>query len=137
MTDTRGERNRNPGNLERNAILWQGRSPDQSTDSRFVVFTDAKFGIRALAKVLLKYQSEHGCNTVKKIIDRWAPPNENDTGAYVNHVAASVGVEEDQEINVTDPVILEPLVKAIIAHENGRVIYDDATIIAAIDMALT
>ena len=137
MIETRGERNFNPGNIDRNSnTLWQGMAQNQSGDGRFVVFSDAHFGIRALAKVLLSYYRKHGLNTVHKIIDRWAPPSENNTGAYVNHVASVLGVGIDAPIDVTDPSTLEILTRAIIEHENGRCIYSDADLIKAVDSAL-
>lgn len=136
MKETRGERNCNPGNIDRNAIMWQGMASDQTGDGRFVVFSNAHFGIRALAKVLLSYYHKHGLDTVQKIIDRWAPPSENNTGAYVNHVATVLGVGEDARIDVTDPQTLEVLVRAIIEHENGRCIYPDDVLIKAVDAAL-
>lgn len=135
MTPTRGERNRNPGNIDRNATKWQGMAAEQ-TDSRFVCFTDPVYGIRALAKVLLTYQNKHKLNTVREIINRWAPPVENDSDAYVRHVAAEVGVSPDSPISLGDPFVLELLVRAIIKHENGRCIYSDAEIVSGIDKAL-
>jgi hypothetical protein len=80
---TRGLRNNNPGNIDRNTIKWQGMADDQSSDPRFVVFKAPVFGIRALAKTLLAYQNQHGCKTIRQIINRWAPPSENKTEAYV------------------------------------------------------
>lgn len=109
---------------------------DQSSDSRFIVFTSAEFGIRAIGKELLSYYRKHGLNTVRGIIHRWAPPNENDTGAYVAAVARQCSVEPDDMINPENSGCLEMLVRSIIQHENGRVIYDDATIVKAIDEAL-
>lgn len=128
MTPTRGERNNNPGNIERNTIRWQGMSDDQSGDKRFIVFDTPEMGIRALAKLLLNYQNIHDLNTITQIINRWAPSNENDTSAYVNAVANEVGVKPDDKINLNDPETLSKLVTAIIRHENGRVIYAEATI---------
>jgi hypothetical protein len=136
-TPTRGERNANPGNLDRNATKWQGMSPDQSGDPRFVVFTDPVWGIRALAKTLLTYYRKHGLDTPRRIIDRWAPPTENDTAAYVVHVAKLLGVGPDDRIRVPDPQTLRTLTKAIIVHENGGCIYDDATITNGIERALS
>ncbi len=136
MIKTRGERNCNPGNIDRNNIVWQGMASDQSKDGRFVVFSDAEFGIRALAKVLLSYYRKHGLNTVRSIIDRWAPPGENNTGAYVNHVASILGVGIDAPIDVTDPATLETLTRAIIEHENGRCVYSDTVIAKAVVAAL-
>ena len=133
---TRGERNFNPGNIDRNATKWQGMAPDQSGDDRFVVFTAPEFGIRALAKVVLSYYRKYRLNTVKGIIDRWAPPNENDTGAYVDAVCKQCTVAPDDIINPDNEACLEMLVRGIIHHENGRVVYDDATILKGIEMAL-
>lgn len=133
---TRGERNFNPGNIDRNATKWQGMAADQSGDSRFVVFVDPVFGIRALARVVLSYYRKNHLNTVRDIIDRWAPPVENDTGAYVNAVCKDCGVQPDDPINPEDPDTLEQLARGIIQHENGRVVYDDATIVKGIEMAL-
>ena len=131
MIPTRGERNQNPGNIDRNATKWKGMSPDQSGDKRFVVFTSAVWGIRALARLLLTYSTLYpegttrDIDTVREIINRWAPPVENDTGAYVNAVAKEVGVGPDEAIKIDDDEVMLALVRAIIRHENGRVIYDD------------
>ena len=133
---TRGERNRNPGNIERNATQWQGMS-DEQQDTRFITFDTPEYGIRALAKILLTYYRKYGYSTVQEIIDHWAPPEENDTSAYVAHVAEVLGIAPDKDFNVENVVNLELLVKAIIAHENGRCVYDDKTIQDGIDMALT
>jgi len=142
LTQTRGERNRNPGNIDRNETKWKGMSPDQSGDSRFVVFTDSVWGIRALAKVLLTYSrvypqdTPQDIDTVREIVNRWAPPVENDTGAYVNAVSKELGVSPDDEIDVTDEGVMKALVIAIIRHENGRMIYDDDVLTDGVQRAL-
>jgi hypothetical protein len=133
---TRGESNKNPGNIERNYVKWQGMSSDQSADVRFVVFNTPHDGIRALAKLLLTYFNKYRHNTVQAIISRWAPQVENNTNAYVNHVSKALGVEPDSKIVLTNPDTLERIVTAIIVHENGRCLYDDATIVKAVDSAL-
>lgn len=129
---TRGERNNNPGNIEKGQS-WQGLSADQSGDSRFAVFSAPEYGIRALGKLLQNYQRTYGINTIAGVINRWAPPTnkgiiENDTVAYINHVAQQIGVGPNDPLNLSDPAILTPLVAAIITHENGRNIYGTAAI---------
>jgi hypothetical protein len=137
MTPTRGERNCNPGNIVRDdKTHWQGMSVNQGSDPRFCVFVNPVYGIRALAKLLVNYYRDHQLDTVRKLIDRWAPPNENDTDAYVNAVAKQVGCDPDDVIEPTDPTVLQSLTAAIITHENGRCIYDDATIKDGIERAL-
>lgn len=115
----RGIRSHNPGNIERDGTPWQGLALDQSGDSRFCVFSDAVSGIRALARILITYQDKHGLGTVRQMIQRWAPPAENDTEAYVQQVARAVGVSPDSRIDVHAYTHMEPLVQAIIRHENG------------------
>ena len=76
-----------------------------------------------------------GLKNIKQMIGRWAPPNENDTGAYVRVVAASVGVGPNDEINAHDYAVLRPLTLAIIRHENGQQPYTDAEIDAGLVLA--
>lgn len=131
----RGVRNNNPGNIDRTKTKWQGMAEDQSSDPRFVVFKAPVWGIRALARTLLTYQNAHHCGTVRKIIERWAPPNENNTSAYVKAVAAAIGVEPNDPIDVDGVEVMAPLVKAIIAHENGGYAYPEATVLEGLRLA--
>lgn len=134
---TRGERNCNPGNIRegyKDTTAWLGeRATDD--DPAFEEFRDAEHGIRALAKILLSYQRKHGLRTVRAIINRWAPPVENDTGAYVHHVAAALGVDPEDDIDLESNATMFRVVYAIIKHENGRVVYADDVIEDGIDRA--
>lgn len=133
---TRGIRNFNPGNIDRHDnVKWQGMAADQSGDPRFVVFTDPKWGIRAIARLMLTYSSQYGLKTVRGLIGRWAPPSENNTGAYVAAVASAVGVGADDQIDVDSAAVMAPLVKAIILHENGSNPYSEAQISEGIRLA--
>lgn len=132
---TRGERNNNPGNINEGGG-WQGDIglelvPDgDSYSPRFARFDTAENGIRAIAKQLLVYQYKHGLHTVRTMINRWAPPaDDNDTDAYVAAVSVQVGVGPDDTIVLAnDNDALPSMVYAIIHQENGRVLYDAATI---------
>lgn len=123
----RGIRNYNPGNIDRVAgVRWQGQAPDQSGDPRFVVFGHPRWGIRAIARVLITYQDKRRAadgsriDSVREIIERWAPASENDTGAYARAVARSLGIgPDDESIDVYDFETMRALVLAIIRHENG------------------
>ncbi|WP_241595952.1 structural protein [Rosenbergiella epipactidis] len=138
MTSTsgaRGIRNNNPGNI-RWGDDWQGLVPkSERTDKSFCQFTASEYGIRAMIIILRNYEKKHGLNTVRKIINRWAPPVENDTESYINSVAKQVGVDADKVIDVTDSRVMIPLLEAIITHENGSQPYDFATFVKAIDLA--
>lgn len=136
MSTPRGIRNNNPGNIDRTAERWQGMAADQSADSRFVVFTAPVWGLRALAKVLLSYQRKHGLRTPAAIIGRWAPPTENDTGAYARQVAKALGVGVNDAIDLQQPAMLQRILPAIVAHENGQQPYSAELIAEAVRLAL-
>lgn len=120
MSLPRGIRNNNPGNVERKGDWrkWQGLHPEQ-TDDRFLVMVGPEWGIRMIKRILLNYKKLYGLATVKGLINRWAPPVENDTAAYYRVVAKKLGVSPDEEIDLQDLETMKGLVKAIIQHENG------------------
>ena len=111
----RGLRNNNPGNI-RVGAPWQGLTGEDNAG--FCVFDTPEHGIRALARVLLSYQGTHRLLTLRQMISRWAPPNENDTDAYIESVCQSCCASPDNPYLLT-PVRMVPLVSAIIKHENG------------------
>lgn len=127
----RGIRNNNPGNI-RHGADWRGMRATQ-TDPAFVQFETPEYGIRALFRTLRTYYDLHGLRTVRQIIGRWAPPNENDTEAYVQAVARSVGVAPSEPLEMSRH--FPALMKAIIAHENGRQPYTDEQIARGIALA--
>lgn len=93
----RGIRNNNPLNI-RKGNNWHGERHPQ-TDREFEEFATMVDGIRAamiLAYNLItgRARSCHGlpCNTLDKLIARWAPPHENNTAAYLRHVAMAAGI---------------------------------------------
>lgn len=131
---TRGERNNNPGNIERSSAPWGGKV--LGLDSRFECFDCPENGIRALGKILLTYQRRHKLRTIEDIIGRWAPPSENDTDAYVRSVASALGTPQDVLLDLENETTLAALVRAIIHHENGRVSYSQAVIDEGVERAL-
>jgi hypothetical protein len=120
-TVPRGIRNNNPGNIDYHVnTKWQGLVLDADRkDTRFCEFKDPTWGVRAMCVVLIGYQDRYGINTIRGIIGRWAPSNENDTLAYVTAVANAVAVKPDQALDLHTYDHLAPLVEAIIRHENG------------------
>ena len=129
----RGIRNNNPGNI-RKGEKWKGLSEHQ-TDSSFCIFVSPEYGIRAMAKVLLTYYKKYQLNTVKKIISRYAPPNENETESYIKSVANQLGVASDEVIDLSSVAVLAVLLRAIIRHENGEQPYSDEQILKGIHLA--
>ncbi|ENU2133634.1 structural protein [Salmonella enterica] len=136
MTNSsRGIRNNNPGNI-RWGYNWKGLVPkSQQTDKAFCQFTTPEYGIRAMIVILRNYQRRHGLNTITGIINRWAPPNENNTQAYIDSVAKSTGVAPDQHVNTTDSRFMMKLLQAIIRQENGVQPYSFDVFVRAVEMA--
>lgn len=117
-SNVRGIRNNNPGNIERTGETWQGMAPDQP-DSRFVKFSEMRYGVRAAAKLFRNYQTRYNLRSVAQLINRWAPPVENDTGSYVNAVAARVGVDPYAPIDLTNRELAYKFLRAVFRHECG------------------
>lgn len=132
--ETRGFLNNNPGNMDRGRVPWNGEVRDVSlaqntmqtwelTNGRFCVFVSAVMGIRGMAKNLRAYRSI-GDATIRQFIDRWAPPNENNTAAYIAAVATRVGVSADDRVDIEQYAVMHALVDAIIRVECAGMPYD-------------
>jgi len=133
---TRGIRNNNPGNLILTTIGWQGKIPfPQNTDGKFEQFATMEYGIRAMLKDLINDIGK-GKNTVRKLIHEYAPAFENNTTAYINSVAKSLGVAPDAKLTRINGAFLLLLARAIIKVENGsdHTKITDSTIKKAIKM---
>lgn len=133
----RGYRNRNPGNIDWSASNpWLGQMGKEH-GGRFAVFETHEYGIRAMARLLQNYQAKHGLHTIRAIINRWAPPVENATGAYVDRVDAAMPRHgADDRLDLKSFPDLRELVEAIITVELGGQPYDAATIDAGVRLAL-
>ncbi|WP_140187395.1 structural protein [Providencia stuartii] len=125
----RGERNNNPGNIDYNPVnKWQGQLPhDPAIEKRFCRFVSAEYGIRAIYKLLQTYQRKDGLNSVSAIINKYAPPIENNTSGYINRAAASIGVGIHDHINTVDKKTGVALATAIVSVELGYQPYSEAT----------
>ncbi|HEM8068068.1 TPA: hypothetical protein U2M10_000705 [Klebsiella aerogenes] len=130
----RGVRNNNPGNLEASSSNpWVGQT---GSDGRFAKFETPEHGIRALGRNLISYQRQ-GIDTVSEIINRWAPPSDNnDTAAYIKSVCAQLGVKADQPLDASNPDTLQALCAAIIKHENGSQPYSNEQLSTGVSAAL-
>lgn len=130
----RGVRNNNPGNLEASSSNpWIGQT---GNDGRFAKFETPEHGIRALGRNLISYQRQ-GIDTVGEIINRWAPPSDNnDTAAYIKAVCAQLGVTANQPLDASNPDTLQALCAAIIKHENGTQPYSSDQLSTGVSAAL-
>lgn len=133
----RGLRNNNPLN-----IRWDGRTQWQgqagADDGGFIVFESPEYGYRAGRRILANY-SARGIDDLQGIVTTWAPPNENDTGAYVDHVVKRLQKEIGPHVTrtfkpVTDLEIVE-LFKVMTRHENGLQPYSTDLVLSGVQMA--
>ena len=121
MTNTpRGIRNNNPLNIRHSPSRWQGMAVEQ-TDPSFVQFRNMAYGYRAACKLLQSYwqrfRKEGKPFTVRTIISRWAPPEDNnDTESYIRSVLLIGGLGGQEILFPPDnPLGYERLERLLIA----------------------
>ena len=115
----RGLRNCNPGNIRINSDLFQGEIRP-SKDKSFKQFETMAYGYRSVFRILSNYRKNYGLDTIRKMIGRWAPENENDTDAYVKAVSDYAGIPDDGPININDREQMIRIVAGMSKVENGR-----------------
>jgi hypothetical protein len=116
VREPRGIRNNNPLNIE--AGPFTQRQPGfAGSDGRFARFQTPEQGVGAASNLLDVYQTKHGLNTIKGIVNRWAPPGENNSSRYADFVARQMGVHPEQPLQ---PEQMRSLVMAMGLYENGR-----------------
>lgn len=115
---SRGLRNNNPGNIRHNKDDFQGEVRP-SRDSAFKQFQSLAYGYRAMFVMLGTYLSR-GHNTIMKIITNWAPPNENNTEAYIRSVEKLSGVKRDKVLTSNGGLDYIKIVAAMSQVENGE-----------------
>lgn len=113
----RGERNNNIGNIDYRAD--RNRPGQIGSDGRFIRFSSPEQGVQAAVEVLHRYESAYGINTLRGMIGRWAPPNENNTANYIAHMERHVGVSADARLNLNDPTLMAKIIQAKGYMENG------------------
>ena len=115
---SRGLDNNNPGNIRRSRVRYKGERA-VSSDPEFRQFESVEWGYRAIFMLLYTYYHRHGCRTLRQMIDRYAPPSENPTSAYLRFVAERSGVAPDYVIDITNRALMIEIVSAISYFENG------------------
>lgn len=122
----RGIRNNNPLNIRRSKDQWQGMKKVQS-DTQFCEFETLDWGWRAAFKLLTRtYYHQYRLYTIKGIISRWAPPNENNTRVYIENVSRLTGIGPDEPLGIPSdkPARWIALGLAMAIQENGQTSID-------------
>lgn len=123
----RGYRNNNPLNIRYNVNnKWLGKvTPNTDKNNAFEQFITMPYGYRAALYLLRKYIKSYGCNTISKIIQKWAPPTENYTQGYITSVCNLIktnfgrSVGADTAISANSSQLLCEMAYAMSIVENG------------------
>lgn len=114
----RGLRNNNPLNIRISTDKFVGEvRPSQ--DKAFKQFDTMAHGYRAAFRVLRTYINNYKCDTIRKIISRWAPKNENHTENYIKVVSERSGITADEPILADNREMMIRIVAAMSFVENG------------------
>ena len=115
---SRGLKNNNPGNIRRSKTRYVGEiSP--STDAEFKQFESVAYGYRAMFVLLDSYRRRYSLNTIRQMINRYAPPTENFTEGYIRFVAQRTGIRPDEALDTRSERDMVPIVMAMSEIENG------------------
>lgn len=91
---SRSYKNNNPGNIEFGDFAKQNGSTHG--DPRFAIFPDATTGFNALMNLIRRYASEG--HTITTMMNKYAPPSENDTKKYIQTLASRLGVDPNTSL---------------------------------------
>jgi hypothetical protein len=115
VSTIRGIRNNNPTNMKYSGIHWQGMigvDPDG-----FLIFDTMADGLRAPTINLRNYGRLDGITTVDGVARRWS---QTDQDAYSANLAAYIGVDPQDSIDLEDKGTLAQLLRGIIRQEDSR-----------------
>lgn len=113
----RGYNNFNPGNIRKSAVTYKGEKP--STDVSFKQFISMAWGYRAIFILLDTYRLKYGLKTLQQLLNRYAPPSENNTTEYVNFVSSRTKIADISTVDTRDERQMIPIVAAMARMENG------------------
>lgn len=116
---SRGIANCNPGNIRLSGVRYKGEVRP-SRDPEFRCFESPEWGYRALFVLLHTYARRYGCRTLRRMIERYAPPSENPTTQYLKFVSERSGVLPDEPLDTLDCRVMTAVVSAVSHFENGE-----------------
>ena len=129
----RGYRNNNPLNIRISNNNWKGEIKP-STDGSFCQFQEMYLGFRAAMVCIRTYIRKYGCNTLEKIINRWAPWSDgNNPVRYAQRIInrwPETFPDKEVVIDYTNKDQMTKLVYAMAIVENGSEPYMPDCILA-------
>lgn len=127
------ERHNNPGNL-----VFAGQrgatKGETAAGHTFAKFQSTEEGVAALYRQLQLYQ-KRGIDTLTEIMGVYAPEGANNTGAYINALSKTTGLDPNRQLNFGDPATAAAMIRGISQHESGKSYLNDQQILSGINMA--
>ena len=125
---SKGIINNNPLNIRKVAgTRWKGEktlsnSPFKGENHNgFVHFESVAWGIRAACCLLRTYRDKYHLCCIRDIINRWAPPSENNTEQYIRNVCIWTGFGGLQRLTENDwPQLLQAMARQETGIEISR-----------------
>lgn len=108
----------NPGNIRCSRVVYLGEVLP-STDTAFKQFKTMAWGYRAMFVLLHTYRIKHNLKTLREMIERYAPPTENDTTSYVSFVSMRTRIADIQSVDTLNQRQMASIVAAMARMENG------------------
>lgn len=111
--------NFNVGNIRTSNIGWAGKGQPHNG---FETFNTPQAGASAMFNNLTSYASGSPDMTVAGAISKWAPPSENNTAAYIAHVAKNAGIDPNTPLSkvLSDPDAAAKVMLAMARMEKGQ-----------------
>lgn len=116
-----GIRNNNPMNIKGKG--WKGQLDDRTKTDVFghAVFQNAHYGLRAGARNLLNMQERSGCDTIRKLVDKYCQSSKMD---YITALCAATGLGPDDKFDMKE--YLYVIMRTIVRQENGQDPYPES-----------
>jgi D-alanyl-D-alanine carboxypeptidase len=114
---SRSWRNCNPGNISKGTFA--DTCGAIGGDTRFAIFPDETTGSDAI--VSLMKSAAYRSLSIQQAIFQYAPPNENDSTAYVAAIAAAVGVQPSTVVGTLSANQFQMLAAGIKKHEGWQI----------------
>jgi hypothetical protein len=84
---SRPQKNNNPGDIEYGGFA--SKNGAIKGDPRFAIFPDIETGYKAMAALLLEH---YNGMTIEQALNKYAPPVENQTNVYIEHICEWTGL---------------------------------------------
>jgi hypothetical protein len=92
-----------------------------SDDSGFAIFPDEETGKAAQQKLLFSGETIYKSDTIESAINKYAPQNENNTQAYIEHITKATGLSPNTPLSSLTSDQQESMLDVMKQHEGWSV----------------